>query len=63
MLESKKIWYAPNRLEAYGDEEIDAVVSCLKNGWLAGFGPKTQEFEAKITAYFGKKYGSRKLYI
>jgi len=57
MIDGKKIWYAPNRLEAYGDDEIDAVVSCLKNGWIAGFGPKTQEFEAKVTAYFGKKYG------
>ena len=53
----RKIWYAPNKFEAYGDEEIDAVVSTLKDGWLAGFGPKTEDFENKISSYFGKKYG------
>ena len=53
----KKIWYAPNKFESYGQEEIDAVTNCLKDGWLAGFGPKTVEFEEKIAAYFGKKYG------
>lgn len=53
----RKIWYAPNKLEAYGDEEIDAVTSTLKDGWLAGFGPKTEEFEKKISSYFSKEYG------
>lgn len=53
----KKIWYAPNKFESYGQEEIDAVVNCLKDGWLAGFGPKSIEFEEKIAATFGKKYG------
>jgi CDP-6-deoxy-D-xylo-4-hexulose-3-dehydrase len=53
----KKIWYAPNKKEAYGDLEIQAVVDCLNDGWLAGFGPKTIEFEEKISALFGKKHG------
>lgn len=53
----KKIWYAPNKFESYGQEEIDAVISCLQNGWLAGFGPISQEFEEKIASVFGKKYG------
>jgi len=53
----KKIWYAPNQKEAYGDEEIQAVVNCLNDGWLAGFGPKTIEFEEKVSKEFGKKYG------
>ena len=53
----KKIWYAPNGFEAYGDEEIKAVETCLRDGWLAGFGKYTIEFENKISAYFGKKYG------
>ena len=53
----KKVWYAPNQFEAYGDEEIQAVVDCLKDGWIAGFGPRTIEFEEKIAKYFGKKYG------
>ena len=35
---SKKIWYAPNKFEAYGQEEINAVIDCLNDGWLAGFG-------------------------
>lgn len=45
---NKKIWYAPNGFEAYGEEEIQAVTECLKEGWLAGFGPKSQEFEKQI---------------
>jgi CDP-6-deoxy-D-xylo-4-hexulose-3-dehydrase len=53
----KKIWYAPNKSQAYGDDEINAVLKCLKEGWLAGNGPKTEEFENKISNYFGKKYG------
>ena len=56
-MDNKKIWYAPNKKEAYGDAEIKAVVDCLNDGWLAGFGPKTIEFEQKISALFGKKNG------
>ena len=57
MSHNKKIWYAPNQKEAYGDAEIKAVVDCLNDGWLAGFGPRTIEFEEKVSALFGKKYG------
>ena len=53
----KKIWYAPNGFEAYGEEEIKAVELCLRDGWLAGFGKYTIEFEDKIAKYFGKKHG------
>jgi len=53
----KKVWYAPNRLEAYGEEEIKAVEQCLRDGWLAGFGPRSVEFEKKIAKEFGKKFG------
>jgi CDP-6-deoxy-D-xylo-4-hexulose-3-dehydrase len=53
----KKVWYAPNKFESYGQEEIDAVTKCLQDGWLAGFGPKTIEFEHKVSEMFGKKYG------
>ncbi len=57
MKTNKKVWYAPNKFESYGDLEIQAVVDCLKDGWIAGFGPRTIEFENKISTYFGKKYG------
>jgi len=30
----KKVWYAPNKKEAYGQAEIDAVVKSLEAGWL-----------------------------
>jgi CDP-6-deoxy-D-xylo-4-hexulose-3-dehydrase len=53
----KKVWYAPNRFESYGEEEIKAVEKCLRDGWLAGFGPRSVEFEEKVAKYFGKKYG------
>ena len=57
MKHSRKVWYAPNQLEAYGEEEIKAVEQCLRDGWLAGFGPRAIEFEKKIAKEFGKKYG------
>jgi len=57
MISNKKIWYAPNKKEAYGDLEIQAVMDCLNDGWLAGFGPRTIEFEEKVSALFSKKYG------
>ena len=53
----KKVWYAPYRFESYGEEEIKAVEKALRDGWLAGFGPYTVEFEEKIAKEFGKKYG------
>ena len=53
----KKVWYAPNKFESYGEEEIKAVETCLREGWLAGFGPRSIEFEEKIAKRFGKKYG------
>jgi len=57
MISNKKIWYAPNKKEAYGDLEIQAVIDCLNDGWLAGFGPRTVEFEEKVSALFSKKHG------
>jgi CDP-4-dehydro-6-deoxyglucose reductase, E1 len=53
----RKVWYAPNKFESYGEEEIKAVEQCLRDGWLAGFGPRSIEFEKKIAKRFGKKYG------
>ncbi|OGY47210.1 MAG: hypothetical protein A3J62_02475, partial [Candidatus Buchananbacteria bacterium RIFCSPHIGHO2_02_FULL_38_8] len=40
----------------YSDEEIAAVVACLKKGWL-GMGATVAEFEQKVAEIFGKKYG------
>jgi CDP-6-deoxy-D-xylo-4-hexulose-3-dehydrase len=54
---NKKIWYAPNKKEAYGDAEIKAVIDCLNDGWLAGFGPKSVQFEKEVSELFNKKYG------
>lgn len=48
-----KIYYAQ---AVYGDEEIEAVVQSLKQGWL-GMGKSVAEFEEKVAAIFGKKYG------
>jgi CDP-6-deoxy-D-xylo-4-hexulose-3-dehydrase len=53
----KKVWYAPNKKEAYGDAEINAVVECLNDGWLAGFGPRTVQFEKEVSELFSKKHG------
>lgn len=56
-MSTRKVWYAPNKFESYGEEEIKAVEECLRDGWLAGFGPRSVEFEEKIAKRFGKKYG------
>jgi len=53
----KKVWYAPNKKEAYGDAEIQAVIDCLNDGWLAGFGPRTVQFEKEVADLFSKKHG------
>ena len=57
-MSSKKVWYAPNKFESYGEEEIKAVEECLRDGWLAGFGKRTEEFEKRTSELFGKKMGS-----
>lgn len=56
-MNKNKIWYAPHQKQAYGDDEIKAVIDCLNDGWLAGFGPRTLQFEEKVSTLFGKKYG------
>lgn len=53
----KKVWYAPNTFESYGEEEIRAVEACLRDGWLAGFGDRTVQFEQRVSDIFGKKHG------
>lgn len=40
----------------YGDEEKQAVLKSLDNGWLAS-GPLVQQFEEEVAKLFGKKYG------
>lgn len=56
-MSTKKIWYAPNKFESYGEEEIKAVEDCLRDGWLAGFGDRTVEFEKRVSKIFGKEHG------
>ena len=48
-----KIYYAQAQ---YGEEEINAVVKCLREGWL-GMGKYVAEFEEKVAKIFGKQYG------
>jgi len=52
-----KIYYAPHHFQAYDENEIEAVIKCLKDGYLAGTGKYTVEFENKMAELFGKKYG------
>jgi CDP-6-deoxy-D-xylo-4-hexulose-3-dehydrase len=53
----RKVWYAPNKFESYGDDEIIAVEQCLRDGWLAGFGKRSIEFELRVSKLFGKAHG------
>jgi CDP-6-deoxy-D-xylo-4-hexulose-3-dehydrase len=55
---NKHIKYAPHKFEAYGEEEIQAVVDCLRDGWLTEYGgTRVKEFEERVAKLFGKKYG------
>lgn len=56
-MQTKKIWYAPNGFEAYDDKEINACTQCLRDGWLAGNGKYTTQFETQVATFFGKRYG------
>jgi CDP-6-deoxy-D-xylo-4-hexulose-3-dehydrase len=53
----RKVWYAPNQFESYGEDEILAVERCLRDGWLAGFGKRSLEFELRVAKLFGKAHG------
>lgn len=48
-----KVYYAQ---AVYGDEEIEAVVECLKRGWL-GMGKYVSEFESAVAKIFGHAHG------
>jgi len=52
---SGKVWYAPNKFQAYGEEEINEVEMSLRDGWLAP-GPRTEEFERRVAELFGKRH-------
>jgi CDP-6-deoxy-D-xylo-4-hexulose-3-dehydrase len=43
-------------MQAYDEQEINAVMTALYDGWLAP-GPRTAEFEHRIATRFGKKFG------
>jgi dTDP-4-amino-4,6-dideoxygalactose transaminase len=44
--------FLPFALPDIGDEEIAAVVDCLRSGWVTT-GPKTRQFEQLFAAYLG----------
>src|SRR4051812_25467569 len=44
--------FLPFALPDIGDEEIEAVVACLRSGWVTT-GPATRQFEQDFKAYLG----------
>lgn len=48
-----KVYYAQ---AVYGEEEIEAVVRCLREGWL-GMGKYVREFEDRVAKVFGHQHG------
>src|SRR5262245_59660431 len=44
--------FVPFGLPDIGEQEISAVVDCLRSGWLTT-GPRTQAFEAAFAQYLG----------
>lgn len=51
-----RVSYSPDTFDVYGEEEVQAVVESLRDGWLAP-GKRVKEFEDKVAKLFGKKYG------
>jgi dTDP-4-amino-4,6-dideoxygalactose transaminase len=49
---AEPVAFLPFALPDIGDEEIDAVVSCLRSGWVTT-GPATRQFEQDFKAYLG----------
>lgn len=50
---NKKVLYAQ---AVFGEEEKQAVLKSMDNGWLAS-GPIVKKFESAVAAHFQKKYG------
>ena len=48
--------HVPYAYAVYGDEEVAAAVEVLKSRWLAP-AKKSEEFQDKVAAIFGKAYG------
>lgn len=46
------VTFLPFAVPDIGDEEIAAVVECLRSGWVTT-GPKTRQFEQEFSAYLG----------
>jgi dTDP-4-amino-4,6-dideoxygalactose transaminase len=49
---TEPVTFLPFALPDIGDEEIQAVVECLRSGWVTT-GPKTRQFEQEFGAYLG----------
>jgi dTDP-4-amino-4,6-dideoxygalactose transaminase len=47
--------FLPFAMPDIGEEEISAVVDCMRSGWLTT-GPKAREFEAAFAAHLGAKH-------
>ena len=44
-------------LNPMGKRRLKPSKTCLRDGWLAGFGERTIEFERRVADLFGKKHG------
>ncbi len=47
--------FLPFSRPALGEEEVRAVVECLRSGWITT-GPRTREFEERFAAYAGARH-------
>lgn len=54
-MSSRRKEFLPYNLPFIEDEEIQAVVECLKSNWVTK-GPKTLEFEQRFAQYVGAKH-------
>ena len=50
-----RLTFLPFSRPALGEEEVRAVVDCLRSGWITT-GPRTREFEEKFAAYAGARH-------
>ena len=47
--------FIPFSMPYIGEEEIDAVVACLRSGWITT-GPRVKKFEEEFAEYIGVKH-------
>jgi perosamine synthetase len=49
--------YIPVSTPSLDDSDVEAVASCVRDGWISSEGPKVRQFEEEFSAYIGRSAG------